>query len=353
VLCAFVLDFPVFFPKMINVRTALKNGIARLREAYVSSYTLAAEVLLLHVLGRNRTWLYAHPEEEISEADAQEFSALLDRRAAGEPTQHLTGKQEFWGLEFEVNPDVLIPRPETEHVVEVALDRLGLREISRGRPQTTKGEGLQIADIGTGSGCIAIALAKVLPAAMIYATDISPKALAVAQRNAARLDLADRIHFIESNLFDRWSTLVAQHAAPRQGKRPKADTQSSATPGLSTADHRLPVTSHQSALFDLIVSNPPYIGRCEADTLAREVREHEPEMALYGGEEGYEFYADLIAEAAKYLKPGGILVLELGHNSLPAVQPLLETADWTHVGVTNDLAGIPRVIAAEHAATPS
>src|SRR5271167_4636293 len=110
---------------MIDVRTALRQGISQLREASVPSFTLAAELLLLHTLGRDRTWLYAHSEELISETDAQQFNALLDRRANGEPTQHLTGKQEFWGLEFEVTPDVLIPRPETEHVIEVALERLG------------------------------------------------------------------------------------------------------------------------------------------------------------------------------------------------------------------------------------
>src|SRR6266581_3630089 len=166
---------------MIDVRTVLKQGLAQLREAHVPSFTLAAELLLLHVLGRDRTWLYAHPEEHVSSADAQRYFALIARRANGEPTQHLTGKQEFWSLEFEVTPDVLIPRPETEHVIEVALDRLAVRERRAGRKQTLTGEGLQIADIGTGSGCIAIALAKELPAATIYATDISSAALAVAQ----------------------------------------------------------------------------------------------------------------------------------------------------------------------------
>src|SRR6267143_1728326 len=159
---------------MVDIRTALKRGIAQLREADVPSFTLAAELLLLHVLGRNRTWLYAHPEEIIAHADVQCFFELVVRRAAGEPTQHLTGKQEFWGLEFEVTPDVLIPRPETEHLIEVALDRLAVRELRSGRDPKLTGEGLTIADIGTGSGCIAVALAKELPAAKIYATDISP-----------------------------------------------------------------------------------------------------------------------------------------------------------------------------------
>ena len=291
---------------MTDIRAALKQGISQLREARVPSFTLAAELLLLHVLGRDRTWIYSHPEEKVSPADAARYFALLARRASGEPTQHLTGKQEFWGLEFEVTPDVLIPRPETEHLIEVALDRLAVREIRAGRKQTLTGEGLQIADIGTGSGCIAVALAKELPAATIHATDISPAALSVASRNATRHSLESRIHFVERNLLEG-------------------------------------VPNH----FDLIVSNPPYVGRREKETLEREVRDHEPELALYGGEEGYEFYAELITLSAAHLKPGGLLVLELGHNSLPAVQPLLDASAWTNVGVTNDLAGIPRVIAAE------
>src|ERR1700726_4428667 len=174
----------------MDARTTLKSGIARLREADVPSFTLSAELLLLHVAGRDRTWLYAHPEEDLPEGMTNRFFALITRRAAGEPTQYLTGKQEFWGLEFEVTPAVLIPRPETEHVIEVALDRLALRELRAGRPQKTNGDGFLIADIGTGSGCLAIALAKELPAATVYATDISTAALAVARRNAARHGVA-------------------------------------------------------------------------------------------------------------------------------------------------------------------
>src|SRR5229473_7319991 len=213
--------------KMMDVRSALKQGLAQLRDAHVPSYTLAAELLLLHVLGRERTWIYSHPEEEISSAEADRYFALLARRTNGEPTQHLTGKQEFWGLEFEVTPDVLIPRPETEHVIEVALDRLAVREIRASRKQTFTGEGLQIADIGTGSGCIAIALAKELPQAAIFATDISCAALAVAQRNAKRHAVSDRIRFLECSLLDGFihraaanagiSVVGAQHAAPLQG----------------------------------------------------------------------------------------------------------------------------------------
>jgi release factor glutamine methyltransferase len=291
---------------MSDVRNTLKQGLAELREAQVPSFTLAAELLLLHVLGRDRTWIYSHPEQEIPAENAERFFALIARRVNGEPTQHLTGKQEFWGLEFEVSPDVLIPRPETEHVIEVALDRLAVRELRAGRKQTLTGEGLQIADIGAGSGCIAIALAIELPGSTIFATDISSAALVVARRNAMRHNVTNQLQFLEGNLLDMVATQ-----------------------------------------FDLIASNPPYVGRREAETLMREVRDHEPEIALYGGEEGYEFYAELIAQAAAHLKPGGLLILELGHNSLAAVQPLLDVPTWTNVGVTNDLAGIPRVLAAE------
>ena len=293
----------------MDIRTALKLGLAKLRDANIAAYTLAAELLLLHTVGRDRTWLYAHPEEQISEDDAERYFALLARRAAGEPAQYITGKQEFWGLEFEVTPDVLIPRPETEHVVEVALDRLAVREIRAGRRQILTGEGLHIVDIGTGSGCIAIALAKELPGARILATDISASAIAVANRNAERHGFGERLHFVQASLFENLTAAASK--------------------------------------VDLVVSNPPYIGRKEKGSLMREVRDYEPQVALYGGEEGYELYATLIAQASRALKPGGLLVLEVGHNSVPAVQPLLEPPLWTNVAVANDLAGIPRVISAE------
>ena len=311
----------------MGIRNALKLGIAQLRAAHVPSDTLAAELLLLHATGRTRTSLYSHPEDDLTESESQDYFSLIERRAAGVPTQHLTGKQEFWGLEFEVTRDVLIPRPETEHLIEVALDRLALRDLRVKQSPNMSGEGLVVADIGTGSGCIAIALAKELPAASIYALDVSPAALAVAQRNAARLH--------ESNLLGGLPATESPLAASLRGNQRKPEAQGS------------PVADHQSLLFDLIVSNPPYIGRREAATLACEVHDHEPAIALFGGEEGYEFYADLITQSAARLKPGGILVVELGHDSLPAVKPLLDAPAWTNVGVTNDLAGIPRVLSAE------
>lgn len=295
----------------MDFRAALKHGIAQLRAAHVTSDTLAAELLLLHATKRERTYVYSHPEAELSAEEVREYQKLLDKRASGVPVQHLTGRQEFWGLTFEVTPDVLIPRPETEHLIEVALDRLALRELHAGRPNKNDGAGLRIADVGTGSGCIVIALAKELPAAEFVAIDVSPAALAVAERNAARLGYSGCIRFSESDLFS--------------------------------------ASSLSSSQFDLVVSNPPYVGRREAASLATEVRDHEPELALYGGEEGYEFYGDLIVQTAEHLKQGGLIVLELGHDSLPAVQPLLDAPHWKNAAITNDLAGIPRVIAAERA----
>jgi release factor glutamine methyltransferase len=297
-----------------SVRGLLRQGIEKLRSSNVPSYTLAAELLLLHVASRDRTWIYSHPEEILPDRLVEAYFALLERRAWGVPTQHLTGKQEFWGLEFEVTPDVLIPRPETEHLIEVALDRLAVHALRRGREQRLKEERLTLIDIGTGSGCIAVALAKELPAATVYAIDISKAALNVARRNAGRHGVLDRVTFVEANLFEGASSFPAA----------------------------------QSPLScDLVISNPPYVSLQEAPSLPTEVRDHEPHVALFGGEEGYELYNVLITQAATFLKPGGLLVLELGHDSLPAVEPLLHTSNWVNVGVTKDLAGIPRVISAE------
>lgn len=310
--------------KGVSVRAALKEGISRLRAANVPSDALAAELLLMHTLGRDRTWLYSHPDAPIDAAAIENYLALVDRRAAGEPTQYLTGKQEFWGLEFEVNPSVLIPRPETEHVVEVALERLKrpAKDQERGADLAASGRNapLRIADVGTGSGCIAVALAHELPRTTIVATDISEAALAVARRNATRHDVADRIQFIQCDLLE----------------------------GLAV---RPPLATRQSSLpFNLIVGNPPYISRDEADSLQREVRDHEPHAALFGGTAGTEIYGRLIDQSAAAFVPGGILVLELGHTSAPRVQALLtESPVWTAVEITNDLAGIPRVISAQKA----
>jgi release factor glutamine methyltransferase len=296
-----------------SLAVTFRDGIARLERENVPSAALAAELLLMHTLGQDRAWLYAHTEQELDAATREQYFSLIARRARGVPTQRLTGHQEFWGLDFEVTPDVLIPRPETEHVIEVALERLG---VGSSASSPVRKRQFRIADVGTGSGCIAIALAHELPAAQIVATDISAAALEVARRNSARHNVAERLAFIESNLLD----------AALHGSR---------------------ATAHCPRSFDLIASNPPYIGRQEASTLPREVRDHEPAVALFGGETGTEIYAPLIEQAAAWLKPGGALVLELGHNSAERVSRLLGAPEWTSVGITKDLAGISRVASAQ------
>ncbi len=297
-----------------DVRTALKEAMARLRAANVPSHTLAAELLLMHALDRDRTWIYTNPEFPLDRGAAEAYFALVGRRAAGEPTQYLTGKQEFWGLEFEVTPAVLIPRPETEHVIEVALERLGARGLRIDMATGAPSPRLRIADVGTGSGCLAVVLARELPHAEIFATDISTAALDVARRNAVRHAIADRVHFLETNLLE--ALLVS------------------------------PLCPHPSPL-DVIVSNPPYVARNEAAALPREVRDHEPHAALFGGPTGVEIYSRLIEQAGALLRSGGILVLELGYNSADEVRKIFRAQPhWADVSVTNDLAGIPRVLAA-------
>jgi release factor glutamine methyltransferase len=293
-----------------DVRFALKEGIARLDAAQVRSSKLAAELLLMRALERDRTWLYAHATDVVDARSLEEYFALIARRAAGEPTQYILGEQEFWGLEFEVTPAVLIPRPETEHIIEVSIARVGER--NRAIP-------LSIADVGTGSGCLAVTLAKVFPNAQIVATDISADALEVARRNATRHAVAERIKFLETDL-------------------------------LSRLGPPLPATAYQSPSFDLIVSNPPYVALSDADSLQREVRDHEPKLALFGGPTGVEIYSCLIEQAETLLGARGILILELGYDSADRVRKMIDLRGaWKNVTVTNDLAGIPRVVAAERA----
>lgn len=299
----------------MDIRAALKEGMTRLRAAKVPSHTLAAELLLMNALGRDRTWMYTHHERMVEPQILEEYFALVVRRAAGEPTQYLTGKQEFWGLEFEVRPGVLIPRPETEHLVEVVLERLGPRGLKIRMDTGEPSPRLRVADIGTGSGCLAVALAYELPHADVVATDISALALQVAQKNAERHGVADRVRFVQSNLLD---------AAVESG------------------------TKDEAGVFDVIVSNPPYVALDDAATLPREVREHEPHAALFAGRTGLEMYAQLIRQAAALLRDRGILALELGYNSADYVWKIVrEHPGWANVSITNDLAGIPRVLDAE------
>ena len=257
-----------------------------------------AELLLAHTRGPPRIWLLAHPEAEVREAEAASFLGLTARRATGEPAQYLTGMQEFFGLELRVTPAVLIPRPETEHLVEAAL----------AWAQTQK-RPLRFLDIGTGSGAIAIAVAANLPGVEMVATDISFAALAVARDNAVRLGVSDRVRFLESDL------LAAVGAAD------------------------LP--------FDAILSNPPYIPSSDAATMQREVVAHEPHTALFAGLDGLDIYRRLIPAAYAALRPGGLLAMEIGFGQREALASLL--AGWDNVRFVDDYAAIPRIALAERA----
>jgi release factor glutamine methyltransferase len=303
----------------IELRAALREAIDRLRAARIPSHALDAELLLMHALGRDRTWLHTHPEAPLDQPTAETYFALVARRSSGEPTQYINGKQEFWGLGFEVTPAVLIPRPETEHVVEAALERLGARSSELSLGSGASSARWQIADVGTGSGCLAVALAHELPRAEIIATDISGAALEVASRNAARHGVSDRVHFLETNLLE---ALLPERAAPADRAR----------------------------RFNLIVSNPPYVGRDDWATLPREVREYEPATALLGGQTGMEMYEPLIEQARSLLPPGGILIVELGCHSADHVRAIFaRQPGWRNLAFTPDLAGIPRVLTSERA----
>jgi release factor glutamine methyltransferase len=255
-----------------------------------------AQGLLAHVSGRDRTWLFAHPEAPAEQATAARFRDLCTRRAAGEPLQYLTGVQEFYGLALRVTPDVLIPRPETEHLVEA---------VELWATQLESGELLQMADVGTGSGAIAIALATHVGHVRLTAIDHSAAALAIARENAQAHSCADRITFLENDLLSG-------------------------------------IPAHS---FDAVVSNPPYIPSGDAATLQREVVAHEPHTALFAGDYGLDVYRRLIPQAHNALKPHGLLALEFGFGQRDALAELL--AGWTDVRFLDDYAGIPRVVLAK------
>jgi release factor glutamine methyltransferase len=254
-----------------------------------------AELLLMFILGCDRAYLYAHPERELSQEEQARYREALRQRSQGIPTQYITGHQEFWGLDLIVSPAVLIPRPETEHVIETVLElnqRLGSGARFR-----------RIVDVGTGSGALALALARELPEAEIHATDISASALEIARANAARHQLDGRIHFHETNLLE----------------------------GLP-------------AIFDLVVSNPPYVGESEEDQVQLEVRKFEPRTAIFAGPTGFEVIERLLPQAQARMRPGGWLVLEI--SGAIAVELRRRLEDWEEVAITHDLQGLPRVAAA-------
>ena len=269
------------------VRTALHQAIRILEDAAIAVPRLTAEVLLSHATGCERVHFYAHPERKLSELEWLHFGRYLHERLNGKPTQYITGRQEFYGREFRVTPDVLIPRPETEHVVDIAL--------------TLARESGRVLDIGTGSGALAVTL-QLETGAAVWGADISHAALGVAVENSRRLGA--RVDFVACDLSEAIG------------------------PGA----------------MDLIVSNPPYVPLTERAGLQREVRDWEPDVALFAGETGFELYERIVASAPRVLRPGGWLIMELGFGSLCHVAGLLRA--WDVVRIEPDLAGIPRVIAA-------
>jgi release factor glutamine methyltransferase len=281
----------------MRLRESLDYGEAQLRTGPHSDRARRdAETLLLHHLGKNRAWLLAHFDDEFAGCRSIGYVALIERRVAGEPIQYITGETEFYGLPFHVTPDVLIPRPETEHLVEKGLAIAG--QISASRTTTPK-----ILDIGTGSGAIAVALAHHLPAAHIAATDLSASALDLARKNAERNAVADRIRFLEGDLLS-------------------------------------PVAGES---FDLIVSNPPYVPSTDRNTLSVEVRDHEPALALFAGADGLDIYSRLIPSAFSALTHGGFLLLEIGYGQADAIRALLNESGFSSIEFVPDLQSIPRV----------
>jgi release factor glutamine methyltransferase len=250
-----------------------------------------AETLLLHLLGTNRAWMLAHLDDEIGYEFAEQYIALLERRFAGEPMQYILGETEFYRLPFHVTPDVLIPRPETEHVIEKVLELASNFAAPR------------IVDVGTGSGAIAVALAHELREAIMTATDLSAGALNVARENAQQNGVAERVRFLGGDLLH-------------------------------------PVAAEQ---FDIVVSNPPYVSEVDRESLAVEVREYEPDQALFAGADGLDVYQRLIPQAFASLAEGGYVVLEIGHGQEPPVGALLGEAGFENIEFSADLQGIPRV----------
>jgi len=272
----------------MTIQTALLQGAKLLADDSIAVPRLTAEVLLCRALNREREYLFAHPEEELTEVAWLHYGRYLHERLNGKPTQYITGRQEFYGRDFRVTPDVLIPRPETEHLVEASLARIH--------------PGDKVLDVGTGSGAIAITLALETKA-QVYATDISTAALSIARGNAGKLSAQVRLLACD----------LASCFADRS--------------------------------FDLVVSNPPYVPRTDQPALQREVRVYEPEVALFAGPSGLELYQRLIPDAGRVLHPGGWLLVELGYNSLEPVRGMLG-AGWSEITVQPDLAGFPRVLAA-------
>ncbi len=285
--------------RLPTITQAIAEGAARLRASQVDEERRTAGVLLCHTLGLDRTQLLTRSEEQINGSDYREYLRLIARRAAGEPVQYITGHQEFYGLDFVVTPDVLIPRPETEFLVERVIKLAGGPS-----KETTP----LMVDIGTGSGCIAIALSFHLPEARLIATDSSSAALKVARANADRHGVGNRIQFVEGDALEPLARL-----------------------GLESA-------------VDVLASNPPYVESANLELVQREVREWEPHNALFGGTDGLDFYRRLLPDAPQYLKPGGCIVLEIGISQLGSILSMLRGGRLELVDTTHDLQGIARTL---------
>lgn len=284
--------------RALSVREAIAWAAQRVR---ATQPRLAAEVLLAHTLGVSRVYLLAHPERVLTDSEWETFAQLVARSAQGEPLFYLIGEREFYGMPFKVTPAVLIPRPETEHLVDAALEWARSRAYRAYTPLT-------FADIGTGSGCIAVALAVYLPNSRGYATDLSPEALEIARENATRHGVVHRLTFLEGDL-----------CAP------------------------LPEP------VDLLVANLPYVARSEWEELDPAIREYEPILALDGGPDGLQVIRRFLAQAPDYLRPMGAVFLEIGAGQGAAVLDLARSAfPRAVVRLLKDSAGLDRVVAITH-----
>lgn len=284
--------------RVLTIAGALREASEALRASGVAEPRREAVSLLSHALSRDKAFLVTHSDESLTAEQLRSYLSAVGRRAAGEPLQYIKGTQEFYGLDFEVNENVLIPRPETELLVETALEIL-------------KGTGSPlVCDVGTGSGCIAVSLLHARRDARALALDVSSAALEVAARNAARNGVADRIDFLVSDCFDA-----------------------------------LAPVEREDTRFDLVASNPPYIAEDDLERLQREVREHEPRVALTPGGDGLKVIRRLVSESPRHLKPGGHLLMEIGFDQHEHVASLIDTRVWTLLGIRRDLQGIPRTVA--------
>lgn len=287
---------------MPTIQQAITEGALRLRASGIDQERRTAGLLLCHIAGIDRTHLLTKSEEQIDEHEYRAYLALVERRAAGEPVQYLTGHQEFYGLDFLVTPDVLIPRPETEFLIDRVINLV----------ESAKYKSPIIVDIGTGSGCIAVTLALRIPRARLIATDASPAALDVARTNAERHGVRNRLEFLEGDLL-----------APLAGR------------ALDGA-------------IDVLASNPPYVDQERPELIQREVHNWEPHRALFGGVGGMEFYRRLLTDGLNYLRRGGYLVVEIGYGQLDSISDAVAaSSSWKLVDVTHDLQGIPRTLTIE------